>query len=534
MATTGSCQETQGLLQVLVEGGLNATERGSVEAHMATCPACTAEGARLQANAAFLKETLGPFRMPADLTPEFLLALPRKDQKRRSPAPAAAAAPRTFVLGDTRARGVSPWKWIGGIGFFAAAAGLGWLFLSDGEKTVRRGPAPIPGAGERPAPGDGAADGKKVAKSGPRPGPADTGKKTAPVPVPPSEPVRTAAELAATLRGVRGEGGYTAVVHKGWALMATAPAEAQAVRDLAAEEKEARVRAGLVACLGADGGDENRTALRGYLGDEAPEVRGAAALALGRSLSIENQRKLLPSGPPLALFIDVGPMADDPARGDLAARLSVEGDAGVRRVLISVLAGTAPTDPAIRDLLLEGVKGTYGDEFQEPCVRALQGVKDPAVVDAFAAAMVDLRTPKSLHGALLEGMIAADEKAAGEKLAELLAGAQGADLRKEILGALGRVGGPAAQKAFTDALAGDADATVRLAAATSLQRYPSKEVQDALQRASENDSDQAVRQEAERVAKTMEGALKRAEGGGGDVPPVDPPHPAPNPAPDGN
>jgi HEAT repeat protein len=519
MATTGNCQDTQGLLQVLVEGGLTAGERAAVEAHVAGCPACTAEGARLKDNADFLREVLGPFRMPADLTPEFLLALPPKDQKRKTAAP--SAAPRTLVLGDTRPRGASPWKWIGVLVFLGAAGALGWLFLS-GEKP--QGPRVVPDLPEvtsRPPAGQGPADGKKPL---PKPLVPKPGVKPPVTPEPPAEAPKSAADLVASLRAVRGDG-FNRVIWAGWALLASHPAEAKAIRDLAAAEKDARLRAALVACIGADGTDENRSALAGHLSDPAAEVRGAAVLALGRSLSFDNPQKRPPigSGPPVSFTVEVGAMVEDPARGTLASRLSSESEPAVKRLLVAVLAASAPSDPAIRDALLEAVKGTWGDDLREPALKALFGMKDPAVVEAYADVLVRQGTPKSLHGPLIEGMAAADEAAAAAKLAELLPKAEGADLRREILHALSRLGGPAAQKAFTDALAGDQDATVRLAAVTALRKFPVREVLDAVQHAAENDGDHAVRQEADQVAKILKATLEKAEGQGGDNPPAPPP-----------
>jgi anti-sigma factor RsiW len=514
------CPEAQGLVQFLADGGLAASERAALEAHLAGCPACTAEAARLQQNSVFLRETLAPFRMPGDLPTEWLFQLPPRDAKRRAPAPAAPAAPRTTVFGETRSRGRGPVRWIVGAVVLGAAGVLGWLFLHEEEPVQRRASRPTVEAGERPEPGKGAADGRKIEP--PKPVPPAPGGATAPAPTAPGQPMRTAADLAAALRAVRGDG-WAPVVHRGWDLLAGSPAELAAAKDLAAKEKDPKVRAALALCLGALGSDESRAAAASFLGDDAAEVRAAAAAGLARALSFEaKDKRTVPLGPPLNVGVMVGTLAEDGLRAELAGRLQAEPEAAVRRTLASLLGPTAGSDPGIRDRMLDGVKGLYGDDLREACLRSLHGVKDASLVAAFAEALVQPGTPRALQKPLIEGMVDADAAAAAERLGGLMAQAEGVDLRKEILQGIARAGGEPAQRALLSILASDPESKVRLAAAGALQRFPAREVLDALQRAAEADLDQEVRQEAERAAKALKPQVEKPEGAGGaENPPAD-------------
>jgi HEAT repeat protein len=533
---TGACQETEALLQGLADGVLDAAERAALEAHLAGCPACTAEAARLRDNAAFLQEVLGPFRLSPGYATDFLFKLPRKDPRRRA-APAPAAASRTMVLGDGPPRRRSPLLLAGGACLLGAGGFLAWSFLSGPGETVRIDrQRTLPDVQPRDAKGDGPADAKRTGPAPVKPGPGGTQAGGTGAPRAPggggTEPIRSAADLLATLRGVRGEA-FGPVIQRGWDLLAGSPPEAKAARDLAGKEKDPRVRAALVLCLGADGGPEARAAAREFLGDEAPEVRTAAVLALARALSFDSPGKRPePTGPPLGAVVQVGALADDPGRADLAARLGAESDPLVRRAILVVLAHAAGADPAIRDRLLEGVGGAWGDDLRETSLRSLQGVQDPVVAEKLAELIPG--APKALHAALVEAMVAADARTAADRLGDLLAKAEGTELRKLLVGACSKAGGAAAQKALVEVLGGDQDASVRLAALSALQRFPSKEVLEAVVRA-ENDADQGVRQEAERVAKILRESVNKTEGGQ-ENPPADnpPPAPAPAPAPDGN
>jgi len=312
---------------------------------------------------------------------------------------------------------------------------------------------------------------------------------------------------------VKGET-FGPAVQKGWDLLAGTPAEGKAVREEAAKENSPRVRAALVLCLGASADPDLRTAVAGFLADDAPEVRAAAALGVARSLSFESQgKRQVPSGPPLNLAVQVGTLADDPARTDLLGRLARESEPPVRRALLLVLAPTASADAAIRDAVLEGVKGAYGDDLREVCVRALQGVQDAALVPVLAEAILQPGTPKALVPVILETMIGADRNAASEALAGLVPQAQSADLRRELVQALGRAGGEPAKRGLLRVLSEDAEGTIRLTAVNALKNFAEREVLDALQRAAENDGDHMVRQQAEAAAKEMGARLEKpAEG----------------------
>jgi HEAT repeat protein len=539
MARTAGCQEVEALMQALADGGLTAAERAILESHLAGCPACTAEAARLRDNAVFLQEVLSPLRLAPDFTTDFLFRLPKKDPKRKA-APAPSAGPRTMVIGGAEPRRRGALGWVLGVGLLGAAGVLAWAYFGRTDQPFHREILrPAPEVKPRPEKGLGAADPRGAGGGTAKSPPPGTGSRPAggqAIPVKPgpaggASPVRTAAELVATLRGVRGDT-FGAVIQRGWDLLAGSPAEAKAARELASKEKDPRVKAALVLCLGSDGGEEARAATRSFLGDESPEVRGAAALALARSLSFENPagKVLVHSGPPLGLGVPIGALADDPGRGELLARLSSEGDAGVRRVLVQALGPTAASDAGVRDHILDGVKGAYGDDMREACVASLKGVQDPSVVAAFAAALEQPGTPKSLYTALVEGMVAADARAAAEVMGDLIPKAESPDLRCQLVTACARVGGAAAQKAVLAALS-DQDAKVRLAAVAVLRRFPSREVLDAVQKAAENDADQAVRQEGETVAALIKASMEKLEGPR-EVPPGDnPPAPAPAPAP---
>jgi hypothetical protein len=536
-ARTGLCQETDALLQGLADGVLSADERATLEAHLAGCPACTAEAARLRENAQFLQETLQPLRLAPDWPTDFLFQLPRKDPKRRA-APAPAAAAKSTVYGETRARKRSPLLLVVGVVVAGGGAALAWAVLSPGE-TVQRPDRdrPPPEVKERAEKGVGPADPKKGPATQPKPGPAGGSGTGAPQKVGdlPGGPIKTAADLVAALRAVKGSA-FAAVVARGWDFLAGTPAEGKAVREAASKEKDPKVRAALVLCLGADGGDDARTFAREFLADDAAEVRGAAALALARSLSFESQgKKPVDSGQPLATPVLVGPLPEDARRGDLVGRLAAEPDPGVRKVLLQILAHSAAADASIRERILEGVKGVYGDELREASIRALGEVKDAAVVEAFAEALVQPGTAASLHPVLVEGMVKADRKAASERLGDLLQKAQSPETRRLLVAACPQAGTPAAQKALVDALGSDQDAGVRTAIVRALQGFPSKEVLDAVHRAAENDADQGVRQEAERVHGVLKASLGKAEGGQENPPADNPPAPAPAPgAGDGN
>ena len=157
MSASAGCAEVGTLLQPLVDGDLSAAERATVESHLAECPSCTAEGARLRDNAAYLQEILSPLRMPADFGADFLFRLPKKDPRKRS-APAPSGAPKSIVMGDTRARRGSPLVAIGVVVFLAAAGGLGWLFLRPPAQVVRKDLMTLPDVKERPPKGQGDAE----------------------------------------------------------------------------------------------------------------------------------------------------------------------------------------------------------------------------------------------------------------------------------------------------------------------------------------------------------------------------------------
>lgn len=528
------CQEVAGLLHGLAVGDLPAGDRAAVEAHAAACASCAKETARLRDNAAYLQDVLGTFRMPPEFPADFLLALPPKDGKRRAPA-GAPAAPRTVVLGDTSTRRFRAGPLLLGAGMLGGVVVLGWLFLGP-EKEVQRREVEfrtVPDVKERAERGKGAADGKAAGTAAPAP---NGGKPPAPGEgVRTFQAMRTAADLLAALRGVRGDAWGPAIA-RGWDLLAGTPAEAAAVRDAAAAEKEPGLRAALVLVLAADGREETRATLRGWLSDPSPEVRGAAALGLARSLSYENpSKRAVPAGPPLGLAVQVGALEDDPGRADLALRLGQESEESVRRILLQVLGPTAGADPQVRDRILDGVKGAYGDEMRETCVRALAGVQDPAIVPGFAEALGNPGTPRALHPVLIEGMMAADQAAAAEALAGLIPAADGADFRRTLVVALGKAGGASAESTLLRVLSGDGDASVRMEAVRALQKYPSRASLDAAEAASENDADQAVRTESERIARILRPTVEKMEGGpaGGDDGGGGDPHPQPEPPPEG-
>ncbi len=532
------CQEVAGLLQGLADGDLPAGDRTAVEAHISGCPSCTKEAARLRENAAYLQEVLGSFRMPPEFPAEFLLALPRKDGKRRGAA-GPAAPPKSVVMGATSARGLRMGPILAGAALLCGAGFLGWLFLGRDKPVEKREwkSSQLPDVQEREDQGKGAADGRK----GTTPPPPVKGGKTgdpAQPPPPAWQAMRTAQEFLAAVRAAKGDG-FGAIVARGWDLLAGTPAEAAAVRDAASAEKDARLRAAMVLALAADGREETRTALRGFLADGAPEVRTAAALGLARSLSYENPAKrAVPSGPPLSMAVQVGALEDDPARAELAGRLALESEDAVRRILVQVLGPSAGADARVLESLLDGVKGAYGDEMRETCVRALSGVQDKAIVAGFAEALGNAATPKALHGPLVEGMLAADREAAVEALTALLPSADGTEFRRSLVEAVGRAGGGSAEGTLLQVLANDAEPSVRVTAAAALQRFPSRAVLDALQAAVDNDADQMVRVEAERVARIVRPTVEKAEGGsgegdgGGGDPPAPEPQPQPEPPPD--
>jgi hypothetical protein len=379
--------------------------------------------------------------------------------------------------------------------------------------------------------GEGPADPRKAGPTTAKPGPA-SGTPLRPGDLP-GGPIRNAADLVAAVRGVRGDA-FGPVVGKGWDFLAGTPAEAKALKELASKEKDHRIRAALVLCLGADGGEEARAATKEFLADESPDVRAAAALALARSLSYESPaKKPVASGPPLGTQVLLGVLAEDPRRAELAGRLAVEGDPGVRRTLLQVLGPSAGADPVIRDRLLDGVRGLYGDEQRETALKAVQGLQDPAIVDPLFEILVNPATPKALQAGLFDGMVKADARAASEKFGEVLK-SESPELRRLVVAACPNAGTPAAQKALVDALGSDQDAGVRVAVVLALQRFPAKEVLEAVHRAADNDTDLAVRQEAERVHKILKATLEKAEGPQENPPADNPPAPAPAPAPAGD
>ncbi|HEU4394487.1 MAG TPA: HEAT repeat domain-containing protein [Planctomycetota bacterium] len=508
MTPSAGCSEVGGLLQALVDGDLTAAERTSVEGHLAGCPSCTAEGARLRDNAAYLGEILSPLRMPADFGSDFLFRLPKKDPKRRA-APAPAAAPRSVVMGETRSRRGSPVLVIAGVVFLAAAGGLGWLFFRPPAPVARKDPLALPEVKERPPKGQGDADPRKTA---PNPAPAGGGTRPSATPTPTTGgPVLNAADLVALVRSIKNDA-FGAAIQRGWDLLAGTPSEGKGVRDAAEAEKDPKVRAALVLCLGASQDADLRAAVASFLADAAAEVRIAAALGLARSLAFEAPaKKQVPAGPPLSIAVSVGVLADDRTRSDLVGRLSTESDPAVRRVLVLALAPSAAADPTIRDRVLEGVRGAWGDELREVCVKALQGVQDAALVPALAEALTQPGTPKTLHGDIIETMLAADRNAAAEAIAGLVGQAESPELRRTLVQALGRAGGDAAKRGLLAVLSGDSEGAVRLTAIQGLNLFPDREVLEALQRAAENDGDHQVRQSAENAAKALGAKLDQPE-----------------------
>lgn len=506
MTPSAGCPEIGGLLQALVDGDLTAAERASVEGHLAGCPACTAEGARLRDNSAYLGEILSPLRMPADFGSDFLFRLPKKDPKRRAPA-APAATPRSVVMGDTRVRRGSPFLVIGVLVFLAAAGGLGWLFFRPPAPVARKDPMALPDVKERPPKGQGDADPRK-----PAPSPIPAGGGTKPTPTPTTGgPVLSAADLVALVKSIKNDA-FGAAIQRGWDLLAGTPAEGKGVREAAEAEKDPKYRAALVLCLGASQDADLRAAVASFLADPAVEVRIAAALGLARSLAYEAPaKKQVPAGPPLSIAVAVGVLADDRARADLVGRLSTESDPAVRRVLVLALAPSAAADPTIRDRVLEGVRGAWGDELREVCVKALQGVQDPALVPALAEALTQPGTPKTLHGDIIETMLAADRNAAAEAIAGLVGQAESPELRRTLVQALGRAGGDAAKRGLLAVLSGDSEGAVRLTAIAGLNLFPDREVLEALQRAADNDGDHQVRQAAENAAKALAAKLDQPE-----------------------
>jgi len=519
MAGPGGCQEVAGLLQGAADGALPAAEREAVAGHAASCPACAKEMARLSDNSAYLKETLSPFRMPQDFSADFLFTLAPKDQKRR-PAPAAPAAPRSTVMGDTRDRGPGPMRFVVGGVLLVAAGGLAWLFFGPEEPPPSRpAPPPVPEPKERPPKGKGPGDPVFTSpktetdlykKEAPRPSLASTGDR-----------LKNCGDLVSLLRGVKGDA-YEPIIRRGWDLLAGNADEARAAREIVGKEKDAKVRAALALCIGADASEENRAALVGLLTDESPEVRAAAALGLARSLSFESpQKKRLPSGPPLNTNVDVGLLPEGSGRAEISARLGAENETSVRRVLLALLGPTAPSDPAVRDRLLEGVKGAFGEEAREAALKALHGIQDASLVAPFTEALGQHGTSRALQAALIDAIAVADRASAGEAFANLLASAEGAELRRDLVNACGKVEGEKAGRAVLQVLSNDQDASVRLAAVQVIQKFPSREAMDAAQRAAENDSDQGVRQAAEVAAKHIKGIVEKAEGGGDNPPPAD-------------
>ncbi len=488
MPRTAGCQEAESLMQALADGALAAKERATLEAHLPDCPDCTAEAARLRDNAVFLQEVLSPLRLAPEFATDFLFKLPKKDPKRK----AAPAAPRTMVIGASAPRRSGPLRWVLGLSLLGGAGLLAWAFFGREGETFHREPQrPTPEVKPRPEKGQGAAD----PKSGPGAGtlhPAGGPKVVPPQPPrgapPATSPFRSAVDLLAALRAVRGDA-YGAAIQRGWDLLAGSPAEAKAARELASKEKDPRVRAALVLCLGADGGEEARAAARSFLGDEAPEVRTAAALAVARALSIDAPagKVLVPSGSVLGISVPIGPLADDPGRGELLARLSAEADLETRRTLVLSLGPTAASDIGVRDHLLDGVKGAYGDDLRATCLAAVRDVRDPAAVAAFAAALDQPGTAKALQPALVDAMVAADARAAADLFAEILPRAESPDLRCKMVVACANAGGAAAQKTLLSTLATDQEGKVRLAAVALLRKFPSREVLEAVQKAAGGD-----------------------------------------------
>ncbi|NMR19992.1 zf-HC2 domain-containing protein [Cellulomonas fimi] len=121
-------------LGVLVLGALEPGEREAVEAHVAACPACTAELAEL-ATIPGLLARLRPEEADAALDPLLDRLLARAHAEGRT-----SEAPRS--LDDARARRrrrITAWA----AAAVGAAAGVAWLFAAGPFATTERAPAVV-------------------------------------------------------------------------------------------------------------------------------------------------------------------------------------------------------------------------------------------------------------------------------------------------------------------------------------------------------------------------------------------------------
>ncbi len=515
-----SCAEVGPLLHAHADGELPPPERAAVDGHLETCANCARESARMRGNLAYLGEVMARQRLAADFDSSFLFALPRKTA-RAVAAASARAAPRSVVIGGPRRKSRGGLYVVAGVIVAAGAAGAWWAFRPAPAVRVDGGVrSSVPEPGHRPPRTEGPADPRPVApppETPPKPRPG-TGETT------PAAPgvVRSAAELIAAVRAHRG--GYLPVVGRGWSLLVEQPKEAAAVADAARAEKSAKLRAALVLCLGFDGSQDARGLVREFLADAAGEVRAAAAFGLARSLSFDSpQKRAIPTGEPLSMAVEVGPMEEGAALGELTGRLSTESDDGARRALVLVLSATAPSSAEVRARLLDGVKGAYGEELRDACLRGLRGVQDPAIVDALADALGHVQTPTALRPALVEAMIEADRVAAAEALARLAHAADDAAARRTLVDGVAKAGGATAETALQGFAQNDPDAAIRGAAVAALARFPSETTLGVLERIAEGDADQQVRVGAEAAAAHVRGMVEKAReappaeaGGGGE------------------
>jgi len=505
------CPEVSPLVQPWADGELPAADRGLLEEHVASCPSCRRETARVRDNGAFLQEMLQGFRLPGNFDRAFLFRLPRKSARAVAAAAAAAPAPAagTTVITAAPARGGSPAGWIAGAVLVALVAGLAWWFGSGEEDRPADGqgrPAPIP----RSKDGKGPADARPVPLPGTKgPGPAGVGPKP-PVPgggeAAGGPAARTAEDL---IRLLRKGGRYGPVVAQGWSILAASAAEAARIREALAKETAPEVRAALALLLGASKEEANLEALRGLLRDGSALVRQAAILGLARALSLDSPVKQRHQvGPPLSFGVEVGAMGEAGGVAEFAGLLGGEPDAGVRATLFQVLGASAATEATARQRLLDALKGDFGDELRDEGLKGLQGVKEATLPAALAELLREPTFPKRLQQPVLALMLEADRVAASEALAGIVSGIEDADLRRHVLDGVASGAGKGAEKALLDALSGDAEAGIRSAAAAHLARYPTEETLAALEKASEHDENQGVRETAARSLEQVRRVLE--------------------------
>lgn len=210
---------------------------------------------------------------------------------------------------------------------------------------------------------------------------------------------------------------------------------ARATADLSARAAWRRGRAATL--LGAAAGVHHTAALAALLDDRSPDVRSAAARALGK--------------------------AGDPA-AVLPLLTSLDGDRPVPQGLVgmALLDLGTPALPALREAL------TTGDAGVRVLAAEVLGIHgDLAAAPALQDLLTDDGQPVELRRTAAGALGRIGSPRATEALREVLAGSDSAALRRVAAEALGRVGDPAAGGALTAGLRAP-EAEVRAACADAL------------------------------------------------------------------